>query len=89
LFKEFLIDHSHGIATLFMSVCSQEMGGFKKKIFFGDVAPTVIGKKRGCGITTRCFHRKTGEEMGKFFSRAFYPSTTGCPCMELTKCSPN
>ena len=31
--KNFFINHSHTAATLFMSVCSQEIGGFKKKFF--------------------------------------------------------
>ena len=39
--KNFLIEHS--IATLFVSVCSQEMGDLKKNIFFGDAAVIVIG----------------------------------------------
>ena len=41
------------------------MGGFKKYIF-GDVVLSVIGlggakngSKKGCGIVTRRFHRKT------------------------------
>ena len=37
MFKDFLIDHSH---TVFMSVCSQEMG----ECIFGDVALIVIGQ---------------------------------------------
>ena len=52
-----------------MSVCSQEMGAFKKNIF-GNAELIVIGlggggggglkkeAKRGRGITTRRFHRK-------------------------------
>ena len=30
-----------------------------------------------------------GISFKNIFPRVFYPSTTGCPCMELTGCSPN
>jgi hypothetical protein len=66
LFKEFLIDHSHGIATLFMSVCSQEMGGY----IFGDVAPTVIG-----GVVSRLgvSIEKQGKKWANFFLEPSIP----------------